>query len=87
MTGFIKELCKECYCVLDKEVPDLAQNVHLGAKVLWAFGKACMCMQEITDAQFVAHRICVAAIGRYIMNPQRLRLKLLMPAWKKSSKN
>ena len=66
MTGFIKELRKERYCMLDEEIPDLARNLQLGAKVFWAFGKARMCMQEITDAQFVSHRICVAATGRYM---------------------
>ena len=66
MTGFLKELRKERYCVLDEESPDLTRNLQLGAKVIWAFGKARMCMQEITDAQFVSHRICVAATGRYM---------------------
>ena len=71
MTGFIKELRKERYCVLDEDVPDLSGNVQLGAKVIWALGKARKTMQEITEAQFVAHQICVAATGRY-MNLSRV---------------
>ena len=66
MTGFIKELRKQRYCVLDEDVPDLTRNVQLGAKVIWALGKARTTMQEITEAQFVAHKICVAATGRYM---------------------
>ena len=66
MTGFIKELRKQRYCVLDEDVPDLSRNVQLGAKVIWALGKARKTMQEISEAQFVAHQICVAATGRYM---------------------
>ena len=66
MTGFIWELRKQRYCVLDEDVQDLSRNVQLGAKVIWALGKARKTMQEITEAQFVAHKICVAATGRYM---------------------
>ena len=66
MTGFIKELRKQRYCVMDEDVPDLSRNVQLGAKVIWALGKARQTMQEITEAQFVSHKICVAATGRYM---------------------
>ena len=66
MTGFVKELRKERYCVLDEEVPDLACNVRLGAKVLLSFGKACMCMEEINNALFMAHRNCMVATRQYM---------------------
>ena len=66
MAGFLAELRSQCYWAFDGNVGTHEDNLKVGASVMWHLGKSITCMQEIVDAQFVSHQVCVAATGRYI---------------------
>lgn len=66
MAGFLAELRSQRYWAFDGNVGSYEDNLKVGARVIWHLGKSIACMQEIVDAQFVSHQVCVAATGQYM---------------------